>query len=215
MAKKSKTWIALLGLGSLVALLARKAGASEVTSIHVVPPAPGEVTVNEEHKYAAPMKLSSNFDLSEFLRSDVMPQLATYKLTQTELDNLKSLVVGILQPMRDKFGPITITSGGRPLDFKVDGKTIDDLMTSKGMKPAIYSDHHSFLAADFVPANPSLYEPIFVWLQTLPLSRQVILYHTPEGAPTHLHVGITSAFKPKLIAPYYAFRTLETGTGLA
>src|SRR5260221_330407 len=70
-----------------------------------------EINSGPPHKWGSPMKLSKNFDLSEFLHSSTMPEIATYKLTDEELGNLKRLVA-VLQPIRDKYGPVTVTSGG-------------------------------------------------------------------------------------------------------
>ena len=64
------------------------------------------------------MQLSFNFSLRELTRS----QTATRKgiknePNQEQLINLVALTVKILQPCRDKFGPISINSGLRVLEL--------------------------------------------------------------------------------------------------
>jgi hypothetical protein len=56
------------------------------------------------------MKLSENFSLSEFTETSTgLPN----KPNQEAITNLKYLVQYVLQPARDKFGPIEVTSGYR------------------------------------------------------------------------------------------------------
>ena len=56
------------------------------------------------------MKLSENFTLAELTDTDTgLPN----NPSQGEINNLKLLVQKVLQPVRDKFGVITVTSGFR------------------------------------------------------------------------------------------------------
>lgn len=56
------------------------------------------------------MKLSENFSLSEFTETSTgLPN----KPSQEAITNLKYLAQYVLQPARDKFGPIEVTSGYR------------------------------------------------------------------------------------------------------
>lgn len=62
------------------------------------------------------MKLTDNFSLHEFLRSQTATRHGISMDPPVEvIDNLRRLCVDILQPYRDVIGvPITITSGYRP-----------------------------------------------------------------------------------------------------
>jgi zinc D-Ala-D-Ala carboxypeptidase len=59
--------------------------------------------------------LSANFKLREFLRSDYASRhgLTIYPSTE-EVENLRRLCVDVLQPVRDRYGRMRITSGLRP-----------------------------------------------------------------------------------------------------
>jgi zinc D-Ala-D-Ala carboxypeptidase len=60
------------------------------------------------------MKLSNNFSLSEFTSSPTADRLGIDNTPDKEAtDNLQELVTFVLQPLRDRFGPITISSGYR------------------------------------------------------------------------------------------------------
>ena len=61
------------------------------------------------------MRLSNNFRLSEFTRSDTAKRLGIENECSSveQVLNLAYLCHMVLQPLRDKFGPIRITSGYR------------------------------------------------------------------------------------------------------
>lgn len=60
------------------------------------------------------MRLSKNFYLHEFLRSQTATRLSIdNEIPEIYIPNLKALVENVLQPVRDTFGPVTITSGYR------------------------------------------------------------------------------------------------------
>lgn len=61
------------------------------------------------------MRLSNNFCLSEFTRSDTAKRLGIENECSNveQVLNLAYLCHMVLQPLRDKFGPIRITSGYR------------------------------------------------------------------------------------------------------
>ena len=85
-----------------------------------------------------------NFSISELVHSDTaiknninnMPDLKS-------LDNLLNLIVFVLQPIRDKFGAITITSGYR------------NYIINKLVNGAANSNHLYGCAADIIPQNTS------------------------------------------------------------
>jgi len=60
------------------------------------------------------MRLSKNFVLSEITRSNTANRLGiNNEPTKKDLENLQRIVTNILQPMRNHFGPIRISSGYR------------------------------------------------------------------------------------------------------
>jgi hypothetical protein len=76
------------------------------------------------------MKLSENFSLSEFTETSTgLPN----KPSQEAITNLKYLVQYVLQPARDKFGPIEVTSGYRSekVNAAVGGSATSDHLKGK------------------------------------------------------------------------------------
>jgi hypothetical protein len=81
------------------------------------------------------MKLSANFNLAELIKTNVrqfdnMPNM-------TAIDNLQLLVDNVLQPVRDHFGPVVVTSGYRSPEV------------NKAIGGSTTSDHTRGMAADF------------------------------------------------------------------
>ena len=72
------------------------------------------------------MKLSKNFSLNELCKSDSAIRHGIDNTPPDEvIQNLQALVDNVLQPLRDKFGPIVVTSGYRSPDLnrKIGGST--------------------------------------------------------------------------------------------
>lgn len=64
------------------------------------------------------MKMSTNFTLAEMVSSHTAQRLGIDNSPNDEqVENLKELCEKILQPVRDKFGPVRITSGLRVPDL--------------------------------------------------------------------------------------------------
>lgn len=75
------------------------------------------------------MMLSANFSLNELIKSDAAVRLDINNVPSSQvIDNLQDLVTNILQPLRDKFGPIVVTSGYRSqaLNKAIGGSTTSD-----------------------------------------------------------------------------------------
>lgn len=133
------------------------------------------------------MNLSKNFKLSELTRSGDGNITPTYE----QLHCLKLLVNNILQPIRDKFGPVSITSGLR------DKETYDRLI-SKGYPASRTSDHFAWStvnpkgtgAADITLPGTDL-NLVFHWIiDNLDSNiRQVIHY------PDKYFIHVSNAFK--------------------
>ncbi len=84
------------------------------------------------------MKLSNNFSLSEFTASPTADRLGIDNTPNKEVtDNLQELVTFVLQPIRDRFGSVVISSGYRSPEL------------NKAIGGSTTSDHCLGCAADF------------------------------------------------------------------
>jgi len=92
------------------------------------------------------MKLSANFTLEELTYSEAAHKHV--EATEFQIGMLKELCQNLLQPIRNKFGPVRITSGLRDL-------LVYRAMLKAGYEPSKTSDH--FLV-------PSLYQHKGDWL---------------------------------------------------
>lgn len=75
------------------------------------------------------MKLSKNFSLDELTASNTaIKNNIDNSASPTIVDALQELVTNVLQPVREKFGPVTITSGYRcdELNRAIGGSTTSD-----------------------------------------------------------------------------------------
>lgn len=78
------------------------------------------------------IRLSPHFSLDEFLRSDTAARLGQQILASEWVqDNLQALCRNILEPIREVFGPLVVTSGYRPgwLNTHIGGSRNSDHMT--------------------------------------------------------------------------------------
>ena len=83
------------------------------------------------------MKLSYNFTLDELTKSEIAIRRGLNNTPSTSvIENLQRLVTNVLQPLRDKFGPIVISSGYRSPQVNV------------AIGGSIKSDHILGMAAD-------------------------------------------------------------------
>jgi hypothetical protein len=110
------------------------------------------------------MRLSNNFSLSEFTRSDTAKRLGIENECSSveQVLNLAYLCHMVLQPLRDKFGPIHITSGYRQpeLNHAVGG--------------ASNSQHMRGEAADIYLPSRAKGQEYMAFLKTLPAVDQLI-----------------------------------------
>jgi zinc D-Ala-D-Ala carboxypeptidase len=61
------------------------------------------------------MNLSRNFTLQELIKSDTAIRLnIDNNPNANQIEKLKQLCENVLQPVRDHFGPVKVTSGFRP-----------------------------------------------------------------------------------------------------
>jgi hypothetical protein len=117
------------------------------------------------------MKLSNNFSLSEFTETSTgLPN----KPSQEAVNNLKYLVQYVLQPARDKFGPIEITSGYR--SEKVNA-AVGGSATSDHLKGKAADIKHGDLAS------------IFEFLRKQTHFKQLIWEFGTDSQPAWIHVA--------------------------
>jgi zinc D-Ala-D-Ala carboxypeptidase len=117
------------------------------------------------------MKLSKNFSVAELSKSEAAVRLGLDNTPSlTVIDNLQALVDAVLQPVRDKFGPITVTSGYRSPAVN---KTIGGSATS---------DHCKGQAADFeVMGMPN--KELATWIRDNLEFTQLILEFPSKSDP--------------------------------
>ena len=117
------------------------------------------------------MKLSKNFSLAEFCKSQTATRLGLDNTpTQEHIDNAVLLAVNVLQPVRENFGPTVINSGyrGAALNKAVGG-------SSK-------SQHCKGQAADIECIGHSNYD-VAVWIRDNLEFDQLILEGYKSGDP--------------------------------
>ena len=117
------------------------------------------------------MQLSKNFSLSEFTRSDTAQRqgIDNTLVTTEQLLNLAHLCHMVLQPLRDRFGPIRINSGYR----------CPKLNEAVGGAPN--SQHMKGEAADIHLPTKEMGVQYFKFLQTLPAVDQLIWEQRASG----------------------------------
>ena len=133
------------------------------------------------------MRLTNNFSLEEFERSDTAKRLGIDNhVPQFAIARLRTLCEKVLQPVRDHFGvPIIITSGYRCPDL------------NDAVKGATSSQHMKGEAADFyINAPPLTLQDIYLWMVDNLSFDQLIWEVRPlrqaQGRPTNskwIHVS--------------------------
>jgi peptidoglycan hydrolase-like protein with peptidoglycan-binding domain len=122
---------------------------------------------------ADPARLSANFTLAELLHSDTaishgLPNVPD----QAAVANLRRLAVKVLQPIRDKFGPVWITSGYR------------SSAVNAAVGGARNSQHTTGEAADFSVVGVSQ-EEVRQWIVANVPFDQLILYRSGRFHISH------------------------------
>jgi zinc D-Ala-D-Ala carboxypeptidase len=114
------------------------------------------------------MKLSANFSLAELTKTNVR-QFDNTPSMQV-IDNLQALVDNVLQPIRNKFGQVTVTSGYRSPEV------------NKAIGGSATSDHCFGFAADFEVAGVDNKE-LARWVADNLKFKQLILEFYTKGVP--------------------------------
>ena len=126
------------------------------------------------------MKLSPHFDLVEFTRSSTAQSRHIDNTPdKTQIENLRFLCVQVLEPLREKFGPIIIGSGFRS----------ESLNTAVG--GVKNSQHISGEACDIHLPSNEVGKEYFEFLKTLPVFDQLIWErNSPKSSNFWIHVSI-------------------------
>jgi hypothetical protein len=114
------------------------------------------------------MKLSANFSLAELTKTNVRQFDNTPSMQVIE--NLQVLVDNVLQPIRNKFGQVTVTSGYRSPEV------------NKAIGGSATSDHCFGFAADFEVAGVDNKE-LARWVVDNLKFKQLILEFYTKGVP--------------------------------
>ena len=123
------------------------------------------------YEEAKTIRLSKNFTLDEFLHSDIALRAnISNDMPRKYLSNVQNLVTHVLQPIRDKFGRIRITSGYR------------SIILSLKVGSSVTSNHNFGLAADIEPieANVTLYE-VLQYIYNELQYKELIAEYFPHG----------------------------------
>lgn len=162
------------------------------------------------------LRLTTHFNLAEFLRSSVIPEVAFYQPTMKEVDNVQRLAQLVLEPLRIVIGkPILISGSMRPESLRDSkGRSFYEALKARGYYPSADSDHIYFLGTDFqiVGGTQGDYLLAYKELQRNPHVRQVILYY--GGNPgmefvDHIHVSVIAANFPRERGTDFAFATRD------
>ncbi len=117
------------------------------------------------------MQLSRNFSLSELTKSDTAIRKGINNNPSAEqVEKLKALCENILQPVRDHFGRVKVTSGFRSVDLCM------------AIGSSANSQHAKAEAADFECVGVDNAE-LADWIKdNLPYDQLIVEYYTP-GEP--------------------------------
>ena len=115
------------------------------------------------------MNLSRNFTLSELIKSDTAIRKGINNNPNAEqIEKLKALCENILQPVRDHFGRVKITSGFRSVDLCM------------AIGSSANSQHAKAEAADFECVGVDNAE-LADWIKdNLPYDQLIVEYYTPR-----------------------------------
>lgn len=139
--------------------------------------------------------LSDNFSLYELINSDSHPELVEWP-SEEVIEHLKDFAQNILQPIRDKWGRISIRSGFRnnALNRQVGG-------VADSVHQIFYKEVFLGVAADIDPLDAKL-EDVFDWaFENLEDLKTAIIYRKPTVVNNpfiHLDTRLGRAKKAKM-----------------
>jgi len=117
------------------------------------------------------LPMAPNFKYKEFVKSETALRLGIKnEPTENEWQSIERVAGNILQPVRDKFGPITITSGFRSVELCL------------AVGSSAKSNHTRGEAVDFEPVNSDIQLiTIIEWLHNNLPYRELIAEYFPNG----------------------------------
>lgn len=126
------------------------------------------------------MQLSPHFKLSEFTASATAVQChINNSPNEEQIENLRFLCVNVLEPLREKFGPIIISSGFR------------SQMLNNAVGGVKNSQHKFGEACDIRLPSTEVGKQYFEFLKTLPCFDQLIWErNSPKSSHYWIHVSI-------------------------
>lgn len=131
------------------------------------------------------MELSRNFQVSELM----VTETGLYNTPgQAELEKLLFLATYILQPIRNVFGPIKVTSGFRC-------KQVNERIGGAKNSQHVFGE-----AADFIPLQAPL-EDVFAWIKDNLVYGQVIL--EDKNGKRWIHVSLPRIARGNMQAMTY------------
>ena len=134
------------------------------------------------------MKLSANFTLKELTKSDTAIRKGISNEPNTdEIEKLKLLCETILQPVRDKFGAVTVTSGYRSPEL------------CQAIGSSVNSQHTKAEAVDFEVEGVDNADVAYWIKDNIPNWDQMILEFYILGQPNSgwIHCSITNKLERK------------------
>ena len=140
------------------------------------------------------MKLTENFTLKELTKSDTAIRKGISNEPNTdEIEKLKLLCETILQPVRDKFGAVTVTSGYRSPEL------------CQAIGSSINSQHTKAEAVDFEVEGVDNADVAYWIKDNIPNWDQMILEFYTPGQPNSgwIHCSITSKLERKQFLSAY------------
>jgi hypothetical protein len=140
------------------------------------------------------MKLTQNFTLKELTKSDTAIRKGISNEPNTdEIEKLKLLCETILQPVRDKFGPVTVTSGYRSPEL------------CQAIGSSVNSQHTKAEALDFEVEGVDNADVAYWIKDNIPNWDQMILEFYTPGQPNSgwIHCSITSKLERKQFLSAY------------
>lgn len=140
------------------------------------------------------MKLTQNFTLKELTKSDTAIRRGiSNEPNIDEIEKLKLLCETILQPVRDKFGPVTVTSGYRSPEL------------CQAIGSSVNSQHTKAEAVDFEVEGVDNADVAYWIKDNIPNWDQMILEFYTPGQPNSgwIHCSITSKLERKQFLSAY------------
>lgn len=135
------------------------------------------------------MQLSKNFTLKELLKSQTADRFGfshQYDPPDNVIKNLTKVCNQALQPIRDEFGVIVVTSGYRCLSV------------NRAIGSGDGSDHVQGYAADFI--SPNLSElTLAKWIQKNINYDQLILEFGTLRSPSWLHISVNPRMRNQIL----------------